>query len=95
MQELKRVLHPQGVLLLAFHIGHETKHLDEFLDNEVSLDFFFFETDEVKEYLRMAGFELEEAIARDPYAEAVEHQSRRAYIFARKPSLAPHINGII
>lgn len=85
LQELKRVLRPAGVLLLTFHIGQEVKHLDEFLDKEVSLDFFFFETEEVKDYLRTAGFELEEAIERDPYSKEVEHQSRRAYIFARKP----------
>jgi len=84
-RELKRVLRPKGVLLLAFHIGKETKHLGEFLDKEVSLDFFFFETEEVKDYLRTAGFELEEAIERDPYPKGVEHQSRRAYIYARKP----------
>ena len=79
------MLRPKGVLLLAFHIGKETKHLGEFLDKEVSLDFFFFETEEVKDYLRTAGFELEEAIERDPYPKGVEHQSRRAYIYARKP----------
>ncbi len=85
LRELKRVLRPKGVLLLTFHIGQETKHLDELLDKEVSLDFFFFETEEVKAYLRTAGFELEEAIERDPYSTEVEYQSRRAYIFARKP----------
>ncbi len=85
LQELRRVLCPNGVLLLAFHVGQETKHLDELLGKEVSLDFFFFETEDVKEYLRTAGFELEEAIEREPYSEEVEHQSRRAYIFARKP----------
>ena len=84
LQELKRVLRPKGVILLTFHIGREIKHLDEFLDKEVSLDFFFFETEEVKDYLRTAGFEVEEAIERDPYPEGVEHQSRRAYIFAKK-----------
>ncbi len=72
------------MLLLAFHIGQGIKHLDEMLGKEVSLDFFFFETEEVKGYLRTAGFELEEAIERDPYSEEVEYQSRRAYIFARK-----------
>ncbi|MND02351.1 hypothetical protein D3C83_216990 [compost metagenome] len=61
------------------------QHVDELLGKEVSLDFFFFETGEVKDYLRTAGFELEEVIERDPYSEAVEYQSRRAYIFARKP----------
>jgi SAM-dependent methyltransferase len=85
LQELKRVLRPTGVLLITFHIGQEIKHLDELLDKEVSLDFYFFETGEVKDYLRTAGFELEEAIERDPYAKDVEYQSRRAYIFARKP----------
>ena len=87
LRELRRVLRPEGVLLLTFHIGKEIKHLDELLGQAVSLDFFFFETAEVKEYLRTAGFELEEVIARDPYPEAVEYQSRRAYIFARKVRL--------
>lgn len=85
LQELRRVLRPNGVLLLAFHIGQWIKHVDQLLGQEVSLDFFFFETREVKDYLRRAGFELEEAIERDPYSEEVEYQSRRAYIFARKP----------
>ncbi len=85
LQEFRRVLCPNGVLLLAFHVGQEIVHLNEMLGKEVSLDFFFFETEEVKDYLRTAGFELEEAIERDPYSEEVEYQSRRAYIFARKP----------
>ncbi|HEX3280703.1 MAG TPA: class I SAM-dependent methyltransferase [Pyrinomonadaceae bacterium] len=84
LRELLRTLLANGVLLLTFHIGQEIKHLDELLDMEVSLDFFFFEIEEMKDYLRTAGFELEEVIARDPYPEAVEFQSRRAYIFARK-----------
>lgn len=82
--EMFRVLRSGGVLLLTFHIGRETIHLEEILDKKVSLDFFFYETAEIKNYLQAAGFKLEEAIERDPYTEAVEHQSRRAYIFARK-----------
>lgn len=83
LRELKRVLRPQGTLLLTFHIGQETVHRDEFLGKNVSLDFHFFETEEMKNNLRQAGFELEEVIDRDPYPE-VEYPSRRAYIFARK-----------
>jgi len=83
LQELKRVLRPKGVLLLTFHIGQEIKHLDEWWGKEVSLDFLFFETEEVKSYLAEAGFELEEMIVRDPYPETVEYQSRRAYMFAK------------
>ena len=82
--ELKRVLRPGGVLLLTFHVGRETIHRDEWWGKEVSLDFNFFETEEMKGQLKAAGFELREVIERDPYPE-VEYPSRRAYIFARKP----------
>jgi len=84
LRELKRVLSPRGLLLLTFHIGQQIIHRDEWWDKEVSLDFIFFETEEMKGYLKTAGFELEEVIERDPYAD-VEYQSRRAYIFARRP----------
>jgi SAM-dependent methyltransferase len=85
LAELRRVLRPGGTLLLAFHIGDETIHLDEWWSQQVSLDFFFFRTDEMEAYLRDAGFEIEETIEREPYPE-VEHQSRRSYIFARRPA---------
>ena len=80
---MKRVLRPEGLLLLTFHIGQEIRHLDEWFDKKVSLDFFFFETDEMKQYLATAGFEIEEAIEREPIPD-IEVQTRRAYIFARK-----------
>lgn len=84
LREIKRVLRPKGMLLLTFHIGQEIRHLDEFLGKKVNLDFYFFETAEMRNYLEAAGFEVVEAIERGPIAE-VEVQTRRAYIFARKP----------
>jgi SAM-dependent methyltransferase len=84
LAELKRVLRPRGVLLLTFHIGQEVIHRDEWWGKEVSLDFILFEREEMKDQLKAVGFELEEVIERDPYAE-VEYPSRRSYIFARKP----------
>jgi SAM-dependent methyltransferase len=82
--ELKRVLRPGGILLLTCHIGREVIHRDEWWGKEVALDFIFFETEEMKDHLTAVGFELQEVVERDPYP-SVEYQSRRAYVFARKP----------
>ena len=84
LKEIKRVLKPGGVLLLTFHIGSEIVHVDEFFEQPVSLDFVLFQPEEMEGYLRNAGYEKIETTVREPYAPEVEHQSRRAYIFATK-----------
>jgi len=83
LQEIKRALCPGGRLLLTFHIGQKDLHLAEWWDKPVSLDFYFFETEEMKGSLTNAGFQIEEVIERDPYPD-IEVQTRRAYLFARK-----------
>lgn len=83
--EMKRVLKPGGLLLVAFHWGEETIHLDAWWDKKVCVDFFLFRTEVVTNAMSKAGLEVEEVLEREPYPE-VEHQSRRAYVFARKPS---------
>ena len=83
-REIFRVLQPDGVFLFTYHIGEGTIHMDEFLGKNVEIDFMFFKTDFISLCIKDAGFEGIEIIERDPYPE-VEYQSRRAYVFAKKP----------
>jgi ubiquinone/menaquinone biosynthesis C-methylase UbiE len=83
--ECWRVLVPGGLLLVAFHVGDEDIHLEEWWGTTVSIDFYFFDPDEIEARLVEAGFEMVEHHVREPYPE-VEHPSRRAYLLARKPA---------
>lgn len=86
LREFRRVLSPDGVLLVAFHIGQQTVHLDEMWGHPVSLDFRFFLPEAMMASLNEAGFQVLEQCEREPYA-GVEHPSRRCYLLARKPIL--------
>lgn len=81
-EQINRVLKPGGEFLFSFHIGNEMIHLEEFLDEKVPIDFYFFDTDKVLALLTETGFEILETIIRYPYK--TEHQTKRAYILARK-----------
>jgi SAM-dependent methyltransferase len=83
LAEMNRGLRPGGLLLLAFHVGDETVHLDQWWGQPVTLDFHFYRPDEMAASLKSAGFAIEDLIERDPYPD-VEHPSRRCYIFARR-----------
>jgi ubiquinone/menaquinone biosynthesis C-methylase UbiE len=85
-REMQRVLRQSGLLLLAFHMGDQTLHEDEVWGKHISMDFFLFQPAAIRRQLEAAGFVIEEIIERGPYAPEVEYQSRRAYIFARKPA---------
>jgi SAM-dependent methyltransferase len=86
LQEMNRVLKPGGVLLVTFHIGQEIKHLDEWWEKPVNLDFAFYEPAEMENWLQEAGYELEETLVREPNPE-VEVATIRAYVFAKKPKI--------
>jgi len=83
-QEFQRVLRPDGLLLLAFHMGHEIIREEELWGQKISMDFFLLQPSEIKFGLDAAGLTVEEVVEREPYPD-VEYPSRRAYIFARKP----------
>ena len=82
-REFRRVLVPGGYLLVAFHIGDEPIHADEFLGERVAVDFMFFQPDDVVHRLEAAGMRVDEVTIRYPYKD-VEYPSKRAYILAQK-----------
>jgi SAM-dependent methyltransferase len=82
LREFRRVLTRDGALLVAFHIGEQTVHLDELFEQPVSLDFHFFLPSAVIAALQVAGFLVTEVVEREPYEDA-EYPSRRCYLFAR------------
>jgi len=53
------------------------------------MDFFLFQPLPIRRCIQAAGLGIEEIIERGPYAPEVEYQSRRVYIFARKPAPLP------
>jgi SAM-dependent methyltransferase len=86
LREMIRVLKPGGLLLVTFHIGQEVKHLDEWWEKPVNLDFAFYLPGEMEDWLKAAGFELVETLIREPNPE-VEVATQRAYLFAKKPAI--------
>ena len=81
LHEFRRVLAPTGVMLMAFHAGDETIHVDDLWGRPVSLDFRFHQPNDVRRALHSARFTVTESAERKPYAE-VEYPSSRCYLFA-------------
>jgi SAM-dependent methyltransferase len=81
MHELRRVLAPGGLALVAFHAGNEIVHVDDLFGAPVNLDFRFHVPSAVVSAMRAASFAVIEHTEREPYAGA-EYQSRRCYLLA-------------
>lgn len=92
LREIARALRPGASLLVAFHVGDETRHMDEWWGHPVNIDFVFFGTDEMTAWLREAGFTVGEVTEREPYPN-VEAQTRRAYVLATKPTVTRASSG--
>jgi ubiquinone/menaquinone biosynthesis C-methylase UbiE len=76
-REAYRVLQPNGLILLTYHIGEDTICIEEFLGKKIDIDFMFFTTDFIHSCLKKIGYKKIEIIEREPYPE-VEYESRRA-----------------
>jgi SAM-dependent methyltransferase len=87
--EIRRVIVPGGALLLAFHVGWEQQHLEDWWQREVDLEFHFFPLVEMVVHLQEAGFRQERAYQRDPYP-GEDSKTRRGYILAETlPGIPP------
>jgi SAM-dependent methyltransferase len=82
LEEIHRVLRPEGLVLVAFHIGTEVRHLDEWLGHDVDVDFRFFEPADVVTAMEDAGFVIDARLERRNHPEEVE--TRRGYLLARR-----------
>lgn len=82
-REIARILTAKGQFLFSFHIGDSAIRVDNFLDQQVSIDFYFFDTTKIIDLLLENGFDIIDVIERKPYKD-LEFQSQRAYIWVKK-----------
>lgn len=82
-QEISRVLKVNSIFLFSFHIGDSMVQLNNFLDKEVEISFFFLDADRIHQLLQAVGLQPIQTVIRYPYSD-IEHQSKRAYITAQK-----------
>jgi ubiquinone/menaquinone biosynthesis C-methylase UbiE len=82
--EMARVLAPGGELLLSFHVGDEVLDPKEMWGKPVEMSFYMLDPAKIRNELQSVGLSVKELIEREPYAPEVEHQTRRAYLWARK-----------
>jgi len=80
--EIRRILKYNGQLLFSFHVGNDVVHLNHLLGHEVDIDFHFFDTAAIIHLLQASGFEVIDAVERQPYP-GVEYPSKRAYIWVK------------
>ncbi len=80
--EVHRVLRSDGLFLVAFHIGSEVRHREEWWGHAVHLDFRFLEPADIAQSMECAGFRTEMCLERVSYPGEVD--TRRAYLLARR-----------
>jgi SAM-dependent methyltransferase len=81
--ELARVLVPGGVLLLAFQVGDEVRHIEEgYGHTGLSFDAYRLRPELIERLLADAGFSVESRLIRAP--EPPHEKTPQAYLVARK-----------
>jgi ubiquinone/menaquinone biosynthesis C-methylase UbiE len=83
LQEVRRVLVPEGIFVVALHLGVGEKYTEEFLGHQIErTGGTFYSEEELRGALRTHSFSIELTEQRDPLDH--EYPSRRIYLIARK-----------
>lgn len=82
--EIARVLKPGGTLLIGVHLGRDTVRFEEGFGHPVTLDFVFFEREQLAPAIEQAGLCVTFVLERSPYP-GVEVETQRLYVGAGKP----------
>lgn len=80
--EFHRVLAPGGLLLLAFQVGDDVRHVDHAYGHDVELDAFRLRPDRVLDQLTAAGFAPHTRLEREPVGP---EKTPQGYLVVRKP----------
>ncbi|WP_197661137.1 hypothetical protein [Mobilitalea sibirica] len=71
-----------GLLFLSFHVGDEVLHVNSLFDEEVMLDYIFFNTDEIVRLLDKHKFRIIEALTRYPY-DGYEYGGKKDILYVK------------
>jgi ubiquinone/menaquinone biosynthesis C-methylase UbiE len=82
--EIRRVLAPGGPVLVSFHVGSEVVHRDEWLGQQVDVDFRFLEMAGVAAAMEAAGLTV--AMRMERASQPGEVETTRGYLLARRPA---------
>jgi SAM-dependent methyltransferase len=86
LAEFRRVLAPDGRLLLAFQVGDDVSHHDEAFGHRVDLDFRRLQPDDVAVLLADAGFDVTARVLRAPEPASRAQALPQAAMLARPTS---------
>jgi len=81
LAEFRRVLRPDGVLLVAVHAGEGVQHFDEYKGIAVDVELHLRERASFEGLVRQAGLSIEAVEVRTPYP--FEHATQRLYVAAQ------------
>jgi ubiquinone/menaquinone biosynthesis C-methylase UbiE len=83
LREIHRVLAPDGIFVIATHLGHGEVYTNQFLGHEYeTVGGTLYGEAELRDALVRLSFTVEQARRRDPLPH--EHQSQRIYLIVRR-----------